>query len=116
MITLGHYLVVSGMLFALGLAGVLGRAQASSALAFAASVPVSGRLLATAAALGDLKLKAVVRSPHTARRHGEMFGSITPNRSSRKRITEVWSKTCELTQPPRLHGEMMNMGTRGPRP
>ena len=29
MITLGHYLVVSGMLFALGLAGVIARGRAA---------------------------------------------------------------------------------------
>ena len=45
-----------------------------------------------------------------------MFGSLTPKRRSRKRITEVWSNTCELTQPPLLHGETTYIGTRGPRP
>jgi hypothetical protein len=65
---------------------------------------------------GVLKSNADVRSPQTARRHGEMFGSATPNRASTKRMTEVWSKTWEFTQPPRLHGEMTIIGTRGPRP
>jgi hypothetical protein len=66
--------------------------------------------------LGVAKLKALVRSPLTARRNGEMFSSFTPKRASRKRSTEVWSNTCELTQPPRLQGEMTYIGTRGPGP
>ncbi|MCW0448147.1 hypothetical protein NB706_000981 [Xanthomonas sacchari] len=45
-----------------------------------------------------------------------MFGSITPKRCSRKRSTEVWSNTCEFTQPPRLHGDTTSIGTRGPSP
>ena len=45
-----------------------------------------------------------------------MFGSCTPKRASRKRITEVWSNTSEFTQPPRLQGETAIIGTRGPRP
>ncbi|MNK94636.1 hypothetical protein D3C87_1148440 [compost metagenome] len=57
-----------------------------------------------------------MRSPHTARRNGEMFGSFTPKRASMKRITEVWSKACELTQPPRLQGEITYIGTRTPGP
>ena len=61
---------------------------------------------ATIGAFGVLKSKALVRSPQTARRHGEMFGSVTLKRFSRNRITEVWSNTSELTQPPRLHGEI----------
>ena len=43
------------------------------------------------------KSKAEVRSPQTARRHGEMFGSCTPNRRSMNRMIEVWSKTSEQT-------------------
>ncbi|MNL13401.1 hypothetical protein D3C87_1343080 [compost metagenome] len=43
--------------------------------------------------LGVAKLKALVRSPHTARRNGEMWGSLTPKRASMKRSTEVWSNT-----------------------
>ncbi len=31
-------------------------------------------------------------------------------------MTDVWSNTCELTQPPRLQGETTSIGTRGPRP
>ena len=33
-----------------------------------------------------------------------------------KRITEVWSNTCELTQPPLLHGDTTYIGTRADRP
>jgi len=65
---------------------------------------------------GLAKLKALVRSPHTARRQAEMLGSITPKRCSRKRSTEVWSNTCELTQPPLLNGDTTYIGTRAPRP
>jgi hypothetical protein len=28
----------------------------------------------------------------------------------------VWSKACELTQPPLLQGEITYIGTRGPKP
>src|SRR3984957_5295313 len=35
---------------------------------------------------------------------------------SRNWITEVWSETSEVTQPPRDHGEMSISGTRNPRP
>jgi len=45
-----------------------------------------------------------------------MFGSVTPKRVSMKRITEVWSDTCEFTKPPLLHGDRMYSGTRGPMP
>ncbi|CAM5725457.1 hypothetical protein STENM223S_08209 [Streptomyces tendae] len=62
------------------------------------------------------KSKAEVRSPQTARRHGEILGSRTPKRRSMKRITEVWSKVSEQTKPPLLHGETTSMGTRGPSP
>ena len=51
-----------------------------------------------------------------ARRQGEIFGSATPNRFSRKRSTDVWSKSSEFTHPPRVQGEITIMGTRGPRP
>ena len=77
---------------------------------------VYGRRRLRALKLIGMPAKALVRSPHTSRRQGEMFGSTTPKRRSRKRITEVWSKTWELTNPPRLHGEMTNIGTRGPKP
>ncbi|MNK91511.1 hypothetical protein D3C87_1116090 [compost metagenome] len=70
----------------------------------------------SASLFGVLKLNAEVRSPQTARRNGLILGSCTPKRVSRKRSTEVWSNTCELTQPPRLHGEITNIGTRGPGP
>ncbi len=62
------------------------------------------------------KSKALVRSPQTARRQGEMFGSRTPKRRSMNRTTEVWSKVSEQTNPPLLHGETTSIGTRGPRP
>ena len=65
---------------------------------------------------GLAKLKALVRSPHTARRKRPMLGSFTPKRCSMKRITEVWSKASEFTQPPRLQGEITYMGTRTPGP
>ncbi|MNL60611.1 hypothetical protein D3C87_1844410 [compost metagenome] len=65
---------------------------------------------------GLTKLKAEVRSPATARRKLLILVSATPKRASRKRSTEVWSNTCELTQPPRLHGETTYIGTRGPGP
>ena len=41
-----------------------------------------------------------------------MLGARTPKRSSRKRICEVWSKTCDATWPPRLKGEITSSGTR----
>ena len=71
---------------------------------------------AGSAALGVAKSKQVLRSPATARRQGLMLGSITPKRVSRKRTTEVWSATCELTQPPRLQGDTTYIGTRQPMP
>jgi len=72
-------------------------------------------------AFGVLKSNAVVRSPTTARRHGVMFDSTRSGwrwakRASRKRIIDVWSNSCELTQPPRLHGDTTIIGTRIPRP
>jgi hypothetical protein len=66
--------------------------------------------------LGDTKFSVEVRSPQTARRNALMLGSTTPNRCSRKRSADVWSNTCELTQPPRLHGEITHIGTRMPGP
>src|ERR1700761_9323200 len=45
-----------------------------------------------------------------------MFCSITPTRFSMNWMSEVWSNNSELTQPPRLHGEMTSIGTRGPSP
>lgn len=70
---------------------------------------------------GLAKSKAPVRSPVTLRRQALMFGQVAglPRAAvqvSRKRSTEVWSKTSELTQPPRLQGEMATIGTRKPRP
>ena len=40
------------------------------------------------------KIEATINN---ARRHAEMFGSCTPVHFSRKRMTEVWSNTCEHT-------------------
>src|SRR6266481_2301859 len=45
-----------------------------------------------------------------------MFGSSTPNRRSRKRMSDVWSNTCEFTHPPLLQGEITIIGTRTPSP
>ncbi len=75
----------------------------------------------TSALLGEVKLKADVRSPATARRQVVMLfsrnpGYCAPNRRSINRISEVWSSTSELTQPPLLQGEMTTMGTRTPNP
>lgn len=81
-----------------------------------ASAAVAGSAALNERASARVKSNALVRSPHTARRHGEMFGSSTPKRCSMKRITEVWSNTCELTQPPVLQGEITNIGTRGQSP
>src|SRR5579859_6527397 len=70
----------------------------------------------TTSSLGVPKLSVDVRSPATARRHAVMLGSTMPKRASMKRMSDVWSKTCELTYPPLLHGEMTIIGTRTPRP
>jgi hypothetical protein len=75
---------------------------------------VSGRAGTAGRALS--KSNAAVRSPHTVRRHGEMFGSCTPKRFSMNRMIEVWSKTSEQTQPPVLHGDTTIIGTRTPSP
>src|SRR3954447_26858183 len=65
---------------------------------------------------GLVKLNAVVISPTVARRHADRFGTSAPKRVSRKRSSEVWSKTSDDTNPPRLNGEITNVGTRKPRP
>ena len=65
---------------------------------------------------GLVKLKALVMSPTVARRHAERFGTSAPKRVSRKRRSEVWSKRSDEMNPPRLNGEMTNVGTRKPRP
>src|SRR5260370_42467576 len=70
---------------------------------------------------GVVKSKAPVRSPQTLRRQAVMVGQIAgaPSASvhfSRNWITEVWSDTSEVTQPPRVHGERRTTGTRKPRP
>ena len=95
------------------MAGVV---RPGNARAWFASASVVGRLAKKAVSFGSAKLNALVRSPATARRQAEMLGSITPKRASMKRMHEVWSNTCELTQPPRLHGEITYIGTRGPMP
>src|SRR5262245_14431405 len=68
-----------------------------------------------------MKSNAVVRSPATARRHAVMLlsrrsGLAPAKRASRKRINDVWSNSCELTQPPFGHGEITIIGTRIPNP
>src|SRR5215472_8224708 len=62
------------------------------------------------------KLNIDVRSPQTARLHGEMFGSNTPKRFSMNWTTDVWSNTWEFTYPPLLQGEIARNGTRQLRP
>ncbi len=57
-----------------------------------------------------------MRSPATARCQRLIVSILIPKRCSRNIPTEVWSNTCELTQPPLLHGEMTYIGTRGPMP
>jgi hypothetical protein len=86
--------------------GTAGSRCCAARSASAASRVVRPASVGNASVFGVLKLKALVRSPQTARRNGLMFGSCTPKRASRKRSTDVWSNTCELTQPPRLHGEI----------
>src|SRR5947207_4325684 len=65
---------------------------------------------------GFEKLNALVISPTAARRHAERFATSAPKRVSRKRRIEVWSKGSEEINPPRLNGEITNVGTRNPRP
>src|SRR5215471_6840951 len=65
---------------------------------------------------GVAKLKAVVRSPTVDRRQALRLGTSAPKRVSRKRSTEVWSKRSDDTNPPRLNGETISMGTRNPKP
>src|ERR1700740_79808 len=62
------------------------------------------------------KLIADVRSPVTERRHALRLGTVTPNRVSRKRSVEVWSKVSLHTRPPTVNGESTSIGTRNPRP
>src|SRR5205085_8331746 len=101
---------------AASVAGVGGTVFFVRALAREAVAAVAGSGRVSRRSFGRLKSNAEVRSPQTLRRQGEMFGSITPKRCSRKRITEVWSKTWELTKPPRDQGETTYIGARGPRP
>src|SRR5580704_16886432 len=65
---------------------------------------------------GFLKLSALVKSPTAARRQALKLGTSAPKRVSRNRNTEVWSKRSEDTNPPRLNGETISMGTRKPKP
>jgi hypothetical protein len=57
-----------------------------------------------------------VKSPQVRRRNALMFGSVTPNRLSMMRISEVWSSTSEQTRPPADQGETTVAGTRKPSP
>ena len=41
-----------------------------------------------------------------------MPGTVNPNRFSRNIPMDVWSKTCEVTQPPLLQGDTTYIGTR----
>ena len=66
--------------------------------------------------LNEVKSKHWVRSPQIDRRQALIFGSLTPVTFSRNCSTDVWSYTCELVQPPVLHGDTTVIGTRGPRP
>src|SRR5580700_3446097 len=65
---------------------------------------------------GLLKLSALVKSPTVARRQALKLGTSAPKRVSRNRNTEVWSNKSDDTNPPRLNGEMISMGTRKPSP
>ena len=51
-----------------------------------------------------------------ARRQALRLGTSAPNRVSRNRSREVWSKRSEDTNPPLLNGEITSIGTRKPRP
>ena len=51
-----------------------------------------------------------------SRRQALMLGSGTPVHVSKNRMIEVWSNTWEQTRPPRVHGEIINIGTRTPNP
>src|SRR5512139_1603832 len=62
------------------------------------------------------KSNALVRSPHTARRHALMFGSSTPVTFSRSLTTDVWSEISDVTWPPTVQGDTTVIGTRGPSP
>ena len=65
---------------------------------------------------GVLKLNALLISPTVARRQALRFGTSAPNSVSRKRRTDVWSNRSDETNPPRLNGETMIIGTRNPKP
>ena len=82
---------------------------------------IAGKLLVsgsvgTTGSFGWTKSKQEVRSPQTARCHGLMASTVMPKRFSRNLPTEVWSNTCESTQPPLLHGDTTYIGTRELRP
>ena len=59
---------------------------------------------------------AWVRSPVVDRRHAERFGTSTPNRVSRKRRSDVWSKVVRAHVAPSTEGRTTRHGTRKPRP
>lgn len=65
---------------------------------------------------GLLVSSAEVRSPQIALRQGLMLGSSTAKTRSHSRRMDVWSKVSLHTQPPRLYGETMTVGTRNPSP
>ncbi|MOA10598.1 hypothetical protein D3C78_1304950 [compost metagenome] len=82
---------------------------------------IAGKLLVsgsrgTMGSLGWTKSKQDVRSPQTARCQGLIASTVMPKRFSRNMPMEVWSKTCELTQPPLLQGDTTYIGTRELRP
>ena len=62
------------------------------------------------------KLNALVKSPVARRRHGDRFGTLTPNRVSMNRSVDVWSKMSEHNSPPRENGETTIIGTLNPSP
>ncbi|MCY1369011.1 hypothetical protein D9M69_560280 [compost metagenome] len=93
--------------------GVVGRSFCAALIA--GKLLVSGSF-GTVGSFGLTKSKQEVRSPQTARCHGLIASTVMPKRCSRNRPTEVWSNTCELTQPPLLHGDTTYIGTRELRP
>ena len=70
----------------MGSSGVGGVVRRGSAAALLASSAVAGS--AASSAFGVRKSKQLVRSPQTARRQDEMFGSSTPKRLSINRMIE----------------------------
>src|SRR5690554_4495306 len=66
--------------------------------------------------------KTEIRSPLISRRQELILDSkiflpvFFERNTSRNLIVEVMSHTCELTHPPRLHGDATIRGTRNPNP